>query len=315
MEESLEIVGKSEVILKLLDVAKRVAQSEASVLIQGESGTGKELLARFIQENSKRRDRKFVTINCAAIPDNLLENELFGHKAGSFTDAKSDYIGKFGYANQGTIFLDEIGEMALSLQAKLLRVLQYKEYEQIGNPEPLKVDIRIIVATNKNLYNLVKENRFREDLYYRLNVVPLTMPPLRDRKEDIEILADYFLKMYNGKNSRDLKGFTKSAVDFLKYHTWQGNIREFQNLIERAVIISKGEYIDVSDIQIEIEKNNESKSFEIKPLKDAINDFKKDYLIYSLSRNGWNQTYTAKKLDIQRTYLTRLVKELKIDKI
>ncbi|HOV13446.1 MAG TPA: sigma-54 dependent transcriptional regulator [Spirochaetota bacterium] len=316
MVSSVEIIGKSEAILNLLDVAGRVADTEATVLIQGESGTGKELLARFIQEHSKRKDKRFIAINCAAIPTNLLENELFGHKAGAFTDAKSDYIGKFGYANYGTVFLDEIGEMDMALQAKLLRVLQYKEYEQVGNPEPIKVDIRLIAATNKNLYNLVKENRFREDLYYRLNVVPLNIPPLRDRVEDIEVLTYHFLKIYNNKNSKNIKGFTLDAVNFLKNHPWHGNVRELQNLIERAVILSKNEFIDLNELNIENQNPNVSKTNDvIKPLKDAINDFKKDYVTYALSKNGWNQTHTAKKLEIQRTYLTRLVKELNIDKI
>lgn len=314
MNDDFEIIGRSKSLLNLLEVAKRVASTEATVLLQGESGTGKELFARFIQNNSRRKEKRFVAINCAAIPDNLLESELFGYKAGSFTDAKNDYIGKFGYANLGTIFLDEIGEMSLPLQAKLLRVLQNREYEQIGNPEPLKVDVRIITATNKNLYSLVTANKFREDLYYRLNIIPLTIPPLRERKDDIELLSDYYLKLYNSKNMKKILGFNRDAVDFLVNYSWPGNVRELQNLIERAVIIAQKEYIGIEDIHLKIDDGIENKKEKIISLKDAINSFKKDYIIFALSKNNWNQTSTAKKLGIQRTYLARLVKELNIDK-
>lgn len=315
MNENFEIIGESESLIKLLEVAERVARSDATVLIRGESGTGKELLARYIWEKSSRKEQKFVAINCAAIPNDLLENELFGHKAGSFTDAKSDYVGKFGYADKGTVFLDEIAETSLPLQAKLLRVLQYKEYETIGSPEPLRTDVRLIAATNKNLYDLVRENKFREDLYYRLNVIPLISPPLRERTDDVLPLAKYFLNEYNTKNSKSIKGFSRGAVDFLKSYSWPGNVRELQNLVERAVIISTGDYIEEDDIKIEVDKTAKSSIEDIKPLKDAINDFKKSYLTYALSKNGWNQTYTAAKLEIQRTYLTRLVKELNISKL
>ncbi|HPO50633.1 MAG TPA: sigma-54 dependent transcriptional regulator, partial [Spirochaetota bacterium] len=267
MNENFEIVGKSESLLKLLEVAERVARSDATVLIRGESGTGKELLARYIWEKSRRKEQKFVAINCAAIPDNLRENELFGHRAGAFTDAKSDYVGKFGYADKGTVFLDEIAETSLSLQAKLLRVLQYKEYETIGSPEPLTTDVRLIAATNKNLYDLVRENKFREDLYYRLNVIPLVAPPLRERPDDVLLLAEYFLNDYNTKNSKSIKGFSRGVVDFLKSYSWPGNVRELQNLVERAVIISNGDYIEESDIKIDVDKTTKSAIEDIKPLK------------------------------------------------
>lgn len=319
MINDFKIVAKSEIMVNLLNMARRVADTEATVLIQGESGTGKELIANYIKENSKRRDKKFLTINCAAIPDNLLENELFGHKSGAFTDAKSDYIGKLGYANFGTVFLDEIGEMNLSLQAKLLRVLQYKVYEQIGSSESINIDVRIVAASNKNLFDLVKEKKFREDLYYRLNVIPLNIPPLRDRKDDIEELSLHFLRLYSNKNSKTISDFTLGAMNFLKENRWIGNVRELQNLIERAVVLSTGDKIEIKDLTVDTySKPSDSMvniDGDIKPLKDAINDFKKEYVIYSLNKNGWNQTQTAKKLEIQRTYLTRLVKELNISKI
>jgi transcriptional regulator with GAF, ATPase, and Fis domain len=203
-----EIIGKSETIKNILDSAIKVANTDAAVLIYGESGTGKELFARFIHDNSRRKDKKFVAINCAAIPGELLENELFGHVKGAYTDATSDYTGKFGFADEGTIFLDEIAEMSINLQAKLLRLIQFMEYQPIGGSVTVKTDIRLIAATNKNLQELLKQKKFREDLYYRLNVVPLTLPPLRERNIDIEILADYFLEIYNKKNNKFIKVLT-----------------------------------------------------------------------------------------------------------
>lgn len=310
-----EIVGDSKEIKGILYIAERIATSDAAVMIYGESGTGKELVARFIQNNSRRKEKKFVAINCAAIPGELLENELFGHKKGAFTDAKEDYTGKFGYANGGTIFLDEIGEMSLALQSKLLRVLAMKEYEPVGSTEVFKADVRIIAATNKNLLELIKENKFREDLYYRLNVVPITIPPLRDRSGDIEVLANYFLKIYNKKNNKSIKGFTPGSIDMLNSYKWPGNVRELQNVIERAVILCNIDFITVEFISISDKAGLLKSNNKIKNLKDALNDFKKNYIIQILEKNNWNQTKTAKDLDIQRTYLSRLIKDLHINKL
>ncbi len=304
-----EIIGNSEALVQTLDKAKMVASSDASVLIYGESGTGKELLARFIYNSSKRKINHFVVINCSAIPDQLMENELFGHKKGAFTDASDDYAGKFGQANGGVIFLDEIGELSLQLQSKLLRVLQFKEYEQIGGAETLKTDVRIIAATNKNLINLIKTSRFREDLFYRLNVVPITLPPLRERKKDIILLAEYYLGIYNIKNNKNIKGFTGKVIELLMQYDWPGNIRELQNVIERAVVLSCDNLIDADHIALNQDEKGKNKN-----LKDAINDFKKQYIVEILEKNNWNQTKSAKTLDIQRTYLARLIKELNIDK-
>jgi transcriptional regulator with PAS, ATPase and Fis domain len=311
--DNVNIIGKSKEILDVLNIAKTVASSDAAVLIYGESGTGKELLARFIFNNSKRKDKNFISINCAAIPENLLENELFGHKKGAFTDAIDDYIGKFGYADQGVIFLDEIGELSLPLQSKLLRVLQFKEYEQIGSNETLKTDVRIIAATNKNLHDMIKQGKFREDLFYRLNVIPITMPSLKERKGDIKILAEHFVNLYNQKYGKKIEGLSNEAIIILENHSWRGNIRELQNVIERAVIFCENNILSTEYLYL---ANNEvdNSHANIKKLQDAVNEFKKDYIIKALELNNWNQTKTAKVLDIQRTYLARLIKELNIDK-
>jgi Nif-specific regulatory protein len=308
-----EIIGKSENIRSILEIAVKVASSEAPVLINGESGTGKELFARFIHNNSRRKDKKFVAINCAAIPAELLENELFGHIKGAYTDATSDYIGKFGYADEGTIFLDEIAEMSINLQAKLLRLIQFLEYQPIGGSVTMKTDVRLIAATNKNLQDLLKQKKFREDLFYRLNVVPLYLPPLRDRDIDIGILAEYFLEIYNRKNKKFIKGFEPDVIGIFKSYEWPGNVRELQNVIERAVILSNYKFITKNDITINI-KTDPEETKKVQTLKDALDDFKRSFILESLEANQWNQTKTAQVLKIQRTYLSRLIKELNISK-
>jgi len=251
-----EIVGQSRLIKEAAGFAQQVAPSDTSVLLLGESGTGKELFARAIHLLSKRRDFPFVAINCAAIPSELLENELFGSERGAYTGAYSRKIGKFELANKGTIFLDEVGDMALSLQAKILRVLQEKTFERLGGTALIKVDVRIIAASNKDLKEMVKHNKFRDDLYYRLSVFPITLPPLRARKEDIQLLAENFLKRVKVD-----KKLTPKAVKKLSRYDWPGNIRELENTMERAVILSKG------DIQPEaILVPEEKRSFDQVPL-------------------------------------------------
>lgn len=316
-KDKITIIGNNKSIIDILNIAEKIKNSDASVLIYGESGTGKELLAKYIHQCSIRKDKKFVEINCAAIPEELLENELFGHKKGAFTDANDDYIGKFGYANEGTLFLDEIGEMSFNLQAKLLRVLQFKEYEPIGSTELQKSDVRIIAATNKNILQLLKEKKIREDLYYRLNVIPINIPPLRERRDDIEFLAKYFLEIFNKKNNKNIKGFKTGIINILTRYNWPGNIRELQNIIERSVLLCDNEYLEITEILL---KNSEDSFYKEnndieKNLKDAIEEFKKEYIIKLLEKNNWNQTKTAKILNIQRTYLSKLIKELKIDKL
>jgi len=312
--KEINIIGNNRRIIEILNISRKLKNSDASVFIFGESGTGKELLARYIHEQSIRGNKKFIAINCAAIPDELLENELFGHKKGAFTDAETDYIGKFGYANGGTLFLDEIGEMSINLQAKLLRVLQFKEYEPVGSTEIYNSDVRIIAATNRDIKELLKENKIREDLYYRLNVVPINIPPLRQREDDIELLAKYYLEIYNKKSNKNIKGFQPGVINILRTYNWPGNIRELQNVIERAVLFCNGEYLEIKEISL---YSNKLKDVEIneKSLKNALEEFKREYIIKILEKNNWNQTKTARVLKIQRTYLSRLVKELKIDKI
>jgi transcriptional regulator with PAS, ATPase and Fis domain len=309
------IVGSSLKIKELIDLAVRVASTDATVLITGESGTGKDLFAEYIHENSSRAHEKFISVNCSAIPENLLENELFGHKKGAFTDAKEDFIGKFGIADKGTFFLDEIGDMKPVLQAKVLRAIQFKEYEPVGSTSSIKSDVRFIAATNKNLPLMIKEGKFREDLYYRLNVVPFNIPPLRDRKEDIDGLIDFFVGKFNKKNNKNIKGFTKESIEYLKSYNWPGNIRELENIIERSVVLLKNDLVEINDINLNINPQAGQTKNNIKSFKDAINEFKREFIIKSLDNYSWNQTKTAKNLGIQRTYLAKLIKTLKIEKI
>ena len=233
------LVSKSPEIKEIFKLIKKVARSNASILIQGETGTGKELIASLIQFISDRSDKQFVKVNCAALPENLLESELFGHEKGAFTGAIQTRIGKFEQADCGTLFLDEIGDMHPTTQAKILRVLQDQEFNRVGGNRNIKVDVRIIAATNKDLFDLIEESSFRADLYYRLNVVTLNIPPLRERKEDILIIAEFFLRKFSQEIRKDVKGFNKETEALIRNHSWPGNIRELQNVIERAVITSR----------------------------------------------------------------------------
>ena len=242
-EASSLLLGRSEAMRELVEMVETVAPTEATVLVSGESGTGKELVARAIQAASTRRDKPFVTINCAALAENLLESELFGHEKGAFTGADRRREGRFVQAHGGTLFLDEIGEMPLSLQAKLLRVLQQGEVQRVGCDETIKVDVRVIAATNRVLADEVAAGRFREDLFYRLNVIGLEVPPLRARREDIPLLASTFLERHAAANRKTIKGFTPQAMDAMLRYGWPGNVRELENAVERAVILSGGEYI------------------------------------------------------------------------
>ena len=306
-------IGKSAVIQEKLAIAKRVAVTDSSVLVLGESGVGKELFAEQIHLNSGRLDMPFIRVNCAALPEHLLESELFGHVKGAFTDATNDRRGRFELADGGTIFLDEIGDVPLNLQAKLLRVLQEKVFEKVGSSEPVKVDVRVIAATNKDIENELAEGRFRQDLYYRLNVLPLYIPPLRERREDIPELTDFFLKRLNHDTKKQIRGFTSTAMEALLTYSWPGNVRELENVVERAVVICSDEYIGPRDLILSSEATDEG-AYSGKSLKDAINLFKRYFIRQSLELNSWSQTQTAKILGIQRTYLSRLIKELEIRK-
>lgn len=246
------IVGKSAKMQEVYKMIGKIAESDVIVLLRGESGTGKELAARAIYQHSKRKDKPFIPVNCAAIPDTLLESELFGHEKGSFTGADNRRIGKFEQCHGGTIFLDEIGDMSPLTQAKVLRVLQEREIQRVGGTEVIKVDVRLIVATNKDLEKAISEGKFREDLYYRLNVVTINLPPLRERKEDIPRLVQYFIRRFNLELKKDIKGITEEAVAKLESYSWPGNVRELENVIKRTMVECKGDYIMPDQLHLDI---------------------------------------------------------------
>lgn len=306
------LIFSSKVMQDRLDLVKRVAPSDASILILGESGVGKELIAEQLHLNSRRSQKPFIRVNCAALPESLLESELFGHVKGAFTDAIRDREGRFEAADGGTIFLDEITELPLKLQAKLLRVIQQKSFERIGSNETIRVDVRIIAATNRDIEKLVQNQEFRSDLYYRLNVLPIQIPPLRERREDIPTLAEYFLTKYARETNRRGLRFSDSAMELMLSYSWPGNIRELENAVERAVLISKGTTISADDLMIGKQPASGNERFQGKELKEAIILFKSNYIRSALEQNRWNQTETARYLKIQRTYLSRLIKELNI---
>ncbi len=307
-----KLIYSSKGIESLLDMTDKISQSSSPVLITGESGVGKELFAEQIHIKSPRSQEVFIRLNCAAIPEELLESELFGHIRGAFTDATTERVGRFTLADGGSIFLDEIGEISLSVQAKLLRILQNKQFEPLGSSETVTVDVRIIAATNKNLEAMVEKGTFREDLYYRLNVLPLSIPPLRERKEDIPTLSEYFLKKYALKNRKEIEGFSPDCFDVLLNSSWPGNVRELENVIERAVIISETPIIQSRSLLLSKSNDNSFSRYEGKSLKDAVNLFKKNYIKGILNDCNDNQTEASKLLNIQRTYLSRLLKELEI---
>ena len=321
-----KFVSKSPAILELLRVVKEVADTNSSVLIMGESGVGKELFAEQLHLNSNRRCKPFVRVNCAALSPTLLESELFGHVRGAFTDAVAMQKGRFETADGGTIFLDEIGELPLSVQSKLLRVIQSRQFERVGSSQTISVDVRIVAATNRDLEEMVRQGTFRSDLYYRLNVLPLTVPPLRDRKEDIMPLALFFMKKFNDETKKNFVGFSENALNALLNYYWPGNIRELENSVERACVLGTPPYIQEEDLRIKggATQNtavvagtaaNQISDFatgDDRSLKNAVDKFKKAYIKQILIETNWNQTKTAKILRIQRTYVSRLLNELHI---
>jgi transcriptional regulator with GAF, ATPase, and Fis domain len=320
-------IAKSSVILDLLHVIEEVAKTNSSVLITGESGVGKELFAEQLHLKSLRNGKPFIRVNCAALSPPLLESELFGHVKGAFTDAFTDRKGRFEVADGGTLFLDEIGEVPLDLQTKLLRVIQSRQFEKVGSSDTITVDVRIVAATNRDLEAMVKERTFRSDLYYRLNVLPINIPPLRERKEDIEPLASFFLKKFGDATKKNFLGFSAAAMRVLYSYYWPGNIRELENSIERACVLGKPPLVQVQDLRISgSEMHVESEGSGIRKavdeissapdgdrsLKTALDRFKKAYIMRILSETSWNQTETGKILGIQRTYVSRLLNELHI---
>jgi DNA-binding NtrC family response regulator len=309
------ILGKSKPMRAVFDLISRIAESPTNVLITGESGTGKELVAKAIHYNSDRKDAPFIPINCAAIPEQLLESELFGHMRGSFTDAKADKHGLFEEANKGTLFLDEISELPITLQAKLLRAIQEKEIRRIGATKPTSVDVRIIAATNLNLAEEVKGKRFREDLYYRLNVIEVKLPPLRERREDIPLLVEGFLKKCGEARNKEMKGVTEGALAMLMDYLWPGNVRELENVIERAVTLSRGEKITPDDLPPSIQgARGERRVLEEAAEKTLqLHEIEKEYIKKILEKTGGNKYQAAQVLGIDRKTLYRKLAEIEGD--
>ncbi len=307
--ESIEILGTSPTIIALKEQISRAAPSNGWVLISGENGTGKELIARNIHFLSPRREGPFVEVNCAAIPEELIESELFGHEKGAFTGAVSQRRGKFELAHGGTIFLDEIGDMSLKTQAKVLRVLEGQPFERVGGSRPLQIDLRVIAATNKDLTRRIVTGEFREDLYYRLNVIPFTVPPLRERHEDITLLATHFLKLFTLQTAQKDKVLTAGAIDRLNAYHWPGNIRELKNIMERIVIMIPDEVIEEGSIPVE-EAGDVPETGRGKPLtfREARLDFERSFLTEALERNQWNITHTARELQLERSHLHKKIK-------
>ena len=310
------IIGKSKLMKEIFKVVKQIADSKSTALIMGESGTGKELISRAIHYNSNRKNFPFVTINCAAIPETLIESELFGHEKGAFTNAIERKLGRCEVANQGTLFLDEIGELSLATQAKTLRFLEEKEFNRVGGSKTIKVDVRLITATNKDLNQLIKKGSFREDLYYRINVVPIVIPPLRDRKEDIPVLIDHFINKFNIENNKTVKGFNKEALELMMQYEWPGNVRELENLVERVIALTFNEHIQLSELPLSF-KNIPK----INGLKESVLDgkvsfiqaeeeFEREVILDALKRTNNIQSHAAEILGISRRIL-----KYKMDKL
>ena len=337
--ENLSIIGESKPIRDVFDVVARAAGSQSTVMIYGESGTGKELIARALHMNSPRASKPFIAVNCGAIPHELLEGELFGYEKGSFTGAVNTRIGRMELANQGTIFFDEIGDMPTSLQVKLLRVLAEREIDRIGSTKPTPIDIRVITATHRNLEESIKEGSFREDLFYRLNIIPINLPPLRERKTDIPLLADHFLKQFN--RTAIPKTISDEAMQFLVNYSWPGNIRELANFIERMVVLSIGSTITPRDLPEKVlgdtpkekwqplEEDEEGNPAQILQqslgqsfhvgipeeginLKKTVEEFEKELLLEALEKTGWVKNKAANLLGLNRTTLVEKLKKMKI---
>jgi DNA-binding NtrC family response regulator len=316
LEEQLKdnkIIGHSSKMVQVLQMVQRVANTTATVLISGESGTGKELIARALHQLGDRKDKTYVSVNCGALPESLLESELFGHEKGAFTGAINRNIGRFERAEGGTLFLDEIGELSLPMQVKLLRALQEKEIERVGGKTIVKVDVRVIAASNRNLQEMVTKGTFREDLYYRLNVVPIDLPPLRDRKEDIPELVDYFIKKYANKGNKHVSKISHIALQLLMRYPWPGNIRELENIIERAVILCWGETITPEVLPKEIIGVNEDRhTFDLPEEGIDLEEVEKHLIEQAIEKSKGNQTLAAKLLGISRQTLIYRMNKFKI---
>jgi two-component system nitrogen regulation response regulator NtrX len=310
------IVGQSRLLEALREQIAIAAPSNGRVLIHGENGVGKELVARAIHAQSARRDGPFVEVNCAAIPEELIESELFGHERGAFTGALSRRRGKFELADGGTLFLDEVGDMSLKTQAKVLRALEEQAFERVGGKETLRVDVRVLAASNQNLPELIAQGRFREDLFYRLSVIPIEVPPLRQRTEDIPLLAEHFIKLFSGENAKRPKTISVEALAYFLSYDWPGNVRELRNMVERLVIMSPGDVIGPEALPPPLRPRDPVASAEDtqreKTLKEAREAFERAYILGELRAHDWNMTRTAEKLGIERSHLYRKLKTYSI---
>src|SRR4030043_389126 len=312
------IIGKSKLMKEIFKVVKQIADSRSTALIMGESGTGKELISRAIHFNSNRINYPFVTINCAAIPDTLIESELFGHEKGAFTNAIEKKLGRFEVAHQGTLFLDEIGELSLATQAKILRFLEEREFNRVGGSKTIKVDVRLITATNKDLNQMIKKGGFREDLYYRINVVPIVIPPLRERKEDIPLLTEHFISKFNAENNKNIKGVTQEALELMMNYDWPGNIRELENLIERVITLTSIEYIQDNELPlplVNIPRINGLRESVLNgkvSFTEAEEEFEKGIILDALKKAHYVQSHAAEMLGISRRILKYKMEKLGI---
>ncbi len=315
------IIGQSEAMQRVFGIMGKVSASDSTVLINGETGTGKGLAARAIHRQSQRCDSAFVAINCGAIPENLLESELFGHVRGAFTGATANKVGKFEQAHGGTIFLDEIGDMSADLQVKILRVLEEGEFEPVGSNRTVNVDVRIIAATHRDLEARVGEGLFREDLYYRLYVIPLVLPPLRERRGDVALLAGHFLDMFNARGGGAIEGFSDAALSVLGRYEWPGNIRELRNLMERLVVLKQDGIIDLDDLPAKFRERSGTKvanagialSDDGINLNSAVTEFEKALILQSLEKTKWVKNKAAKLLKLNRTTLVEKIKRYQLE--
>lgn len=315
LRKNIAMIGESPQMVQLKQMIARVASANSWVLITGENGTGKELVAQNIHYLSPRASRPFVEVNCAAIPEDLIESELFGYEKGAFTGAEKTRKGKFDHANGGTLFLDEIADMSLKTQAKILRILQERRFTRVGGDETIEVDVRVVAATNKNLEQEIKDGRFREDLYYRLNVIPCLVPPLRERSEDVPSLIAHFSEQFSREGGYKTKVFSEQALEKLRAHTWPGNVRELRNFIERIYILTPGDYVDVHDLRFAGLQAPEKDDLadEVSNFREARAKFEKEYLLKKISENKGNISKTAEVIGLERSYLHRKIKSYGID--
>jgi two-component system, NtrC family, nitrogen regulation response regulator NtrX len=316
LDQRTEIIGESAPIRALRAQIATAAPSSGRVLIHGENGSGKELVARAIHTLSARAEQPFVEVNCAAIPEELIESELFGHERGAFTGALARRRGKFEMADRGTLFLDEIGDMSLKTQAKVLRVLEEQAFERVGGRETLRVDVRVIAASNRDVVSLIAQGAFREDLFYRLNVIPIEVPPLRARKEDVPALVEHFIRVFCAENGKRLKTVAPSALTYFMTYEWPGNVRELRNMVERLVIMVPGDTITAEDLPPPLRPKTEAAAGagpgDGKPLKEARDGFERAYILAELRAQDWNMTRTAERLGIERSHLYRKIRAYRI---